>query len=78
MAKLFFVLQLSLYEGLFVCLLFSLDRKQGFYLKCEGKLCSVQSFYIPYGVGLGWGTVPSLHIKQKSLLFPTMLQRKSL
>lgn len=53
-----------------VCLLaFSLDRKQGFDLKREGKLCSVQLFCIPYGVGLGWGTVPSLHIKQKKSAF---------
>lgn len=50
-------------------LAFSLDRKQGFDLKHEGKLCSVQSFCIPYGVGLGWGTVPSLHIKQKKSAF---------
>lgn len=50
-------------------LAFSLDRKQGFDLKREGKLCSVQSFCIPYGVGLGWGTVPSLHIKQKKSAF---------
>lgn len=58
------------YRYMRVCLLaFSLDRKQGFDLKREGKLCSVQLFCIPYGVGLGWGTVPSLHIKQKKSAF---------
>lgn len=59
-------------------LAFSLDRKQGFDLKHEGKLCSVQSFCIPYGVGLGWRTVPSLHIKQKKVCFFLRCYRESL